>query len=213
MDLRAHPQPMQPSRLSCLVTYAVALLGLLASFLRIFHGYRSIPVLDPRRLCLVLDEDFSHGDRHSFAPDVDMAGYGNGQFDMSTSSYNNSFVKNNALYILPTLTEDLIGTHNLLDGYLYNLTDCTYNRTTPIFDPLAYRKACSALSNATAGTVINPVQSARLTTRHTASIQYGKVDVVAKLPTGSVLLPPLEPMHSRTHQRSDWVRLSFHHPS
>ena len=195
---------MPPSRLSYVVTYTVALLGLLASFLRIFHGYRSIPVLDPRHLCLVLDEDFSHGDRHhSFSPDVDMAGYGNGQFDMSTSSYNNSFVKNNALYILPTLTEDVIGTQNLLDGFVYNLTDCTYNRTTstPLFDPVAYRKACSAVSNATAGTVINPVQSARLTTRYTASIQYGKVDVVAKLPTGSVppfLLSRAQCIHSRT---------------
>jgi hypothetical protein len=180
---------MDPTRLSYLVTYSVALLGLLGSFLRIFHGYRSIPVLDARHLCPVLTEDFSHGDNHSFSREVDMSGFGNGQFDMSTSSYNNSFVKNNALYILPTLTEDIIGRQNVFDRYIYNITDCTFNQTTSpsLFDPLAYRKACSAVSNATAAIVINPVQSARLTTRYSASIRYGKVEVVAKLPTGSVV--------------------------
>lgn len=128
---------------------------------------------------------------------------------MTTSSSNNSFIKDGRLYINPTLTSDNLGTAAILDGYIYNSTDCTFNitqgtsytassindptsvNTTSIgadstFDAAAYYKACSAVSNATSGTVINPVQSARLSTRKSASIRFGRVEVKAKIPTGSV---------------------------
>ena len=51
--------------------------------------------------------------------------------------------------------------------------------------------ACGAVSNATSGSVINPVQSARLTTRLSHHITYGKVEIVAKLPRGDWLWPAL----------------------
>lgn len=130
----------------------------------------------------------------------------NGQFEMTTSSLNNSFVSNNRLYILPTLTEDSIGRDAILDGHVFNITDCTYNitqgqsytdsstsstttGTTAIgsdqsFDAKSYLAACSAVSNSTTGQIINPVQSARLSTRSSANIRYGKVEVRAKIPTG-----------------------------
>ena len=50
-----------------------------------------------------------------------------------------------------------------------------------------YTSACSAVSNATAGNVINPVQSARLTTRFSGSIKFGRVEVRAKMPAGWVV--------------------------
>lgn len=120
---------------------------------------------------------------------------------MTTDSTNNSFVRNNQLYILPTLTSDNVGLDAITDGYVYNITGCTYNVTRGFsytdshnevasaasgadFDAAAYYRACSAVSNHTAARVVNPVQSARLHTRATASIQYGKVEVRAKLPTG-----------------------------
>jgi beta-glucanase (GH16 family) len=126
---------------------------------------------------------------------------------MTTSSSNNSFVQNNQLYIVPTLTSEVIGDAAIYDGYTFNATDCTYNTThgatytsntcslgedcnndaqnsSAPFDSTAYYQACSAVSNSTAGTVINPVQSARLSTRTSASIKYGRVEVRAKLPTG-----------------------------
>lgn len=125
---------------------------------------------------------------------------------MTTASENNSFVENGHLYILPTLTSDSIPMADILDGHIYNISGCTYNITQGLsytdssstaatnvnetaigsntFDAEAYYKACSAVSNATAGTIINPVQSARLSTRKTASMKFGRVDVVAKIPTG-----------------------------
>ena len=117
---------------------------------------------------------------------------------MATSSQNNSFVKDGKLYIVPTLTADNIGMNAVLDGAIYNITDCTFNITRPdngyitqngerVFDWASYYRSCSAVSNATAGTVINPVQSARLTTQNSASIRYGRVEIKAKMPNGCVI--------------------------
>jgi len=118
-----------------------------------------------------------------------------GEFEMTTSSRNNSFISNGQLYIVPTLTSDNIGNDAVFDGTVYNITDCTFNVTRPdsgyimkagqrVFDIDSYTKSCSAVSNRTAGTVINPVQSARLTTLKSASIRYGRVEIRAKMPNG-----------------------------
>ncbi|KAG6878988.1 hypothetical protein C0992_006046 [Termitomyces sp. T32_za158] len=99
------------------------------------------------------------------------------------------------LHIVPTLTSDNIGPDAVFNGTIYNITDCTFNITQPdkgfiwrngksVFDTDGYTRACSAISNATAGTVINPVQSARISTRFSASIRYGKIEVRAKMPSG-----------------------------
>jgi len=114
---------------------------------------------------------------------------------MTTASRNNSFVQDGMLYIVPTLTSDNIGTNAIYDGAVYNITGCTFNTTRPnngyiiqdgqqVFDWDGYYKSCSAVSNATAGTVINPVQSARITTRYSSSIRYGRVEIKAKMPNG-----------------------------
>ena len=94
----------------------------------------------------------------------------NGEFEMTTASRNNSFVQNGMLYIVPTLTSDNIGTAAVFDGTVYNITGCTFNITRPnngyieqdgglVFDWDSYYRSCSAVSNATAGTVINPVHT------------------------------------------------------
>ena len=99
------------------------------------------------------------------------------------------------LYIVPTLTADNIGSDAVFDGAVYNITGCTFNETSPnngyitqngqqVFDWDGYLNACSAVSNATAGTVINPVQSARISTRYSSSIRYGRVEIKAKMPNG-----------------------------
>jgi beta-glucanase (GH16 family) len=50
---------------------------------------------------------------------------------------------------------------------------------------------CSIRSNKTAGTIINPVRSARLSTKGKKTITYGKVEVVAKMPQGDWLWPAI----------------------
>ena len=127
----------------------------------------------------------------------------NGQFEMTTASQNNSFVRDGKLFITPTLTSDNLGMEAVLDKSIFNITDCTFNQTQPdsgfilhdgerVFDTESYTKACSKVSNATSGAIINPVQSARLTTLNSASIRYGRVEVRAKMPQGCVRYPRLE---------------------
>ena len=72
----------------------------------------------------------------------------------------------------------------MYDGYVLNLTTdgtCTSSDVT----------MCAIRSNKTAGTIINPVRSARLTTKGKKTITYGKVEVIAKMPKGSWLWPAI----------------------
>jgi beta-glucanase (GH16 family) len=100
---------------------------------------------------------------------------------MATASSNNSWVENGMLYLMPTLTSDIIGQDAIFNGHMYNLTGCTNVNQT----------ACGVVSNSTAGTVINPVMSARITTQKTRSIRFGRVEVRAKNPRGDWLWPAI----------------------
>ncbi|KAJ4002310.1 GH16 beta-1,3-glucan recognition protein [Lentinula boryana] len=205
------------TRIAYSLTYGMIFVGVVISAVKCFLDYRNVPMITGN-LCMVLDEGFNSedgvfGDNGTFFREVDMSGFGNGEFEMTTASENNSFVANGHLYILPTLTSDSIPMADILDGHVYNISGCTYNITQGLsytdsssntatslnetaigsntFDAEAYYKACSAVSNATAGTIINPVQSARLSTRKTASMKFGRVDVVAKIPTGDWMWPAI----------------------
>ncbi|KAF8882971.1 GH16 beta-1,3-glucan recognition protein [Infundibulicybe gibba] len=203
------------ARIAYFLTYGVVLIGVAAGAIRCYLGWIRVPLLTSN-LCLVMNENFDSedgifGDNGKFFREVDMSGFGNGEFEMTTASDNNSFVQNGQLYITPTLTSDAIGESAILDGHVFNITGCTFNitrgltytTTSPVstnttiigsdadFDAAGYYAACSAVSNITSGQIINPVQSARLSTRRSASIKYGKVEVRAKIPTGDWLWPAI----------------------
>lgn len=76
-----------------------------------------------------------------------------------TGDDKNSYSSGGKLYIVPTLTSDEIGADAVLNGGTYRLNGCTTNNAS----------ACSARSGS--GRVINPVQSARLTTQNTHNIK------------------------------------------
>jgi beta-glucanase (GH16 family) len=83
-----------------------------------------------------------------------------------------------------TLDDTNITVPQLLDGYTVNLTLAgTCTSTVNI--------SCAVRSNSTAGTIINPVRSARLTTKGKKTIKYGRVEVVAKMPAGDWLWPAI----------------------
>jgi beta-glucanase (GH16 family) len=110
-----------------------------------------------------------------------------GTFEWTTDDPRNAFTDAEGLHIVPTLTVNTtnITYAEILNGYTLNLTtDGTC--TSP--DPFG---SCSIYSNRTAGTIINPVRSARLTTKGKKSITYGKVEVVAKMPKGDWLWPAI----------------------
>lgn len=120
---------------------------------------------------------------------LQVGGFGNGEFDWTTTDDSNVFVDQEGLHIVPTLTTETtsITSAEITNGYTLNLTkaggDGTCTGTT--------NEACSVHSNSTLGTVINPVRSARLNTNGSRSITYGRVEVVARLPAGDWLWPAI----------------------
>lgn len=158
-------------------------LGAAGSAALCYFGYTSVPLIDSSRLCLVLDEDFSSGslDEGTWNREVQLGGFGNGEFQMATADSDNLFIRNNQLYIHPTLTSDKVS--NILDGGNYTLDGCTEAETNST--------ACSVASSALLGRVINPVMSARINTKSKKYIKYGKVEVRAKTPRGDWLWPAI----------------------
>ncbi|KAJ7202651.1 concanavalin A-like lectin/glucanase domain-containing protein, partial [Mycena pura] len=219
------------ARIAYWITYLMILLGVGVGVVRCYTVWTGT-LLFEGNLCPVMIEDFSNktteqlfgtgvaGEGGTFFREVDASGFGNGEFEMTTNSDSNSFVHNGQLYLVPTLTSDVIPQANILDGAVYNLTGCTYNITHSTgyttsghgsaginttegeqsgggilpdapFDLPAYLSACSAYSNATQGKILPPVMSARVSTRRSASLKFGRVEVVAKLPTGDWLWPAI----------------------
>jgi beta-glucanase (GH16 family) len=84
------------------------------------------------------------------------------------------------LVIKPTLqNEDLITKNNVI-----NLTEAGTCTSNMWFN-------CVATTNTTNGTIVNPVKSARINTKAGASIQYGRIEVTAKMPKGDWLWPAI----------------------
>lgn len=104
----------------------------------------------------------------------------NGQFEQTTNTDENAFVNDGMLHIVPTLQDaKLMETNNVI-----NLTQQGICSSTLWSD-------CVTATNTTNGTVVNPVKSARMTTKLGASIRYGRVEVVAQLPAGDWLWPAI----------------------
>ncbi|KAG6855632.1 hypothetical protein H0H87_012827 [Tephrocybe sp. NHM501043] len=66
-------------------------------------------------------------------------------------------------------------------------TTTTNSTNTPAAAPAG--TLCRAITNAAAGTVVNPVLSGRITTRGKVGMKYGRVEVVAKVARGDWLWP------------------------
>lgn len=153
----------------------IVLLGAAAAAYICCTGYASVP---RHKYCLTFQDDFNN-DLSQWQHEIQVGGFGNGEFEWTTDSANNSFIQNGMLHIVPTFTADVIGNDALLNGYTVNLTSsntCTGVNATN----------CVAVSNSSTGAIINPVQSARLVTRNSTggTIKYGRVEVRAKMPRG-----------------------------
>ncbi|CCA73142.1 related to beta-1,3-glucan binding protein, partial [Serendipita indica DSM 11827] len=177
-------------RISYWVTWSLFLiLGLGGSGLAIFLSWRAFPKIP--NYCPVFEDDFNSLDLNSWNHEIDLGGFGNHQFDMATADEKNSYVKDGKLYITPTLTGDVIGYDQLLDGPVFNLTGCTNTINDPQNGTIPNPDACGVQPNRTEGVMIPPIRSARLTTKGKHNIAYGKVTVRAKLPRGDWLWPAI----------------------
>jgi beta-glucanase (GH16 family) len=84
-------------------------------------------------------------------------------------------------------TDSGISREQILDGYSLNLTKAGGDGTCTG----TQNDQCSIRSNSSIGTIIPPIQSARLTTKGKKSIKYGRIEVTAKLPAGDWLWPAI----------------------
>jgi hypothetical protein len=129
-------------RISRFLVYFLVLLGLSLGAMQCYLTWHEVHFhrMDNQPLCLVLDEEFndptqvfgSSGNGGTFWREVDMSGAGNGQFEMTTASEKNSYVRDGFLYLMPTLTEEEIGEDKVFGQsgpFIYNITGCTFNQT------------------------------------------------------------------------------------
>ncbi|KAK7102132.1 beta-1,3-glucan-binding protein-like [Littorina saxatilis] len=125
----------------------------------------------------VFYDDFSSGviDPKKWTHDITNIGLG---FDIWSPESRNSYVKNNTLYIKPTLTADRFG------------EDIFYNGTIDARQVWGGCHVCyGGGSCLTQGRQNRPVMSASLWT--SGHIKYGRVEVVAQLPKGDWLWPAI----------------------
>jgi len=157
------------------------LLGIAGAAALCYLGVTEVHKLDEKHLCLVLNENFDGGalDDSVWSRDIELGGFGNGEFEMTTDSNDNLFLRNSQLYIHPTLTTDDMPNLDIFNGGNFSLSGCTTKNST----------ACNVRSNKATGAVINPVRSARINTKGKKTIKYGRVEVRAKLPRGDWLWP------------------------
>ncbi|KFA64744.1 hypothetical protein S40285_01399 [Stachybotrys chlorohalonatus IBT 40285] len=157
------------------------LIGLGISGFLIWEGIQSVVT---HKYCPVMDEDFSSGrlDSNIWTKEVQVGGFGNGEFQMTTGGDENVFIEDGRLIIRATLQDaELVETNNVIN--LLSDGTCTSEA----------RVDCVAATNTTSGnsTIVPPTKSGRINTKNGATIKYGKVEVTAKLPEGDWLWPAI----------------------
>jgi hypothetical protein len=151
--------------------------GLCVVGVLIWDGVSSVAV---HKYCEVLNDDFSSWNDKVWTKEVEVGGYGFGQFEATTADDENVFIKDGVLTIKPTLQdESLINTNNIIDLRGNGCTGSSWDN-------------CVISTNTTNGTIVNPVKSGRINTKAGASIKYGRIEVVAKLPAGDWLWPAIK---------------------
>lgn len=160
----------------------IPIIGILIGFGLVgFLVYDGLSSVTNHTYCPVLNEDFSGGLNPSiWTKEVEVGGYGNGQFEMTTNTDENAFIQDGMLHIKPTLqNESLINSNNVVN--LLKTGECTSDLWSN----------CVAVTNTTNGTIVNPVKSARVSSKKGAKIKFGRVEVVAKLPEGDWMWPAI----------------------
>ncbi|KXN88663.1 Beta-1,3-glucan-binding protein [Leucoagaricus sp. SymC.cos] len=190
------------ARLSWWITFACIVFGIIGAGLLCYLGATEAKKLDPSQLCLVFSDDFSSSlDDNTWTPQVELGGFGNGEFEMTTTSSSNLHITDNQLYLTPTLTTVDIPNIDIFNGN-YTLDGCTTSNKT----------ACAVHANPSTGTIINPVRSARINTKGKKEIRYGRVEIRAKLPQGNWLWPsitllPSQPAYTPSFPASGLITL------
>ncbi|KAJ6474592.1 glycoside hydrolase family 16 protein [Mycena vitilis] len=170
------------ARASWWLTFMCMLIGVAGAALLCFFGIEGVDAFKDSDLCAVLSDDFNTFDlQNTWTREVQLGGFGNAEFQIASSFDNNSFVQDGELYIMPTLTSAWLGDDSVHSGSV-TLDPCTEAETN--------KTACTASGNGV-DQIINPVMSARISTKDHYSMTYGRIEVRAKLPRGDWLWPAI----------------------
>ncbi|KAI9149182.1 Beta-1,3-glucan-binding protein [Paramyrothecium foliicola] len=180
---------LKKTRLNNIIVGSLILLGFAGAGVAIF--FMSWPYR-PEPYCLVYEDNFETLNKDIWSHEVQLDGFGPRTFDWTTTDERNTYVDEEGLHIVPTLTNETtdITNDDLYSGYTLDLLkdgSCSSRRNT----------SCIIKSNPVQGNMIPPIRSARLTTQGKKSIRYGKVEVVAKLPKGDWIWPAIWMMPER----------------
>lgn len=104
-----------------ILPYSAVAIGLIICGLLLWDGYRTI---NKHKYCLVFEDDFSGSqlDLDKWAYDVEIGGFGNGQFEWTTADSSNTFLQGGNLNLKPTMTTNVLDEAQILNGYTVNLT-------------------------------------------------------------------------------------------
>lgn len=151
------------------------LIGLGLGALLVYDGLRSVV---NHKYCSVYQTSFTEGiDETMWIKEAEVGGFGNGQFEQTTITDENIFVRDGMMVIKPTLQDEaLINKDNII-----NLTSQGICSSTEWNN-------CVTSTNTTNGTIIQPVKSGRINLKR-APIKYGRIEVEAQLPSGDWLWP------------------------
>ncbi|KAH6669868.1 concanavalin A-like lectin/glucanase domain-containing protein [Halenospora varia] len=165
-----------------IIFWGSIVLGFALGGLMCYLAFSSVSNFD---YCLILEDHFANINPDVWGYEIQRGGFGTGSFEWTTNDPKNAYTDVDGLHIVPTVTTETtdITPAQMLDGYTLNLTTAG---TCTSADPLT---SCSIYSNKTSGDIINPVRSARLSTKGKKTLKYGRVEVVAKMPKGDWLWP------------------------
>jgi len=133
---------------------------------------------------LIFADEFNTLDFATWGHEITMSGGGNWEFQVYSNNRQNSFVRDGALHIKPTLTNDYYGDNFAETGTLSLLGGSPADECT---NPAFY--GCERTG--AGGNLINPTMSARLRTVNSFSFKYGRIEVRARLPAGDWLWPAI----------------------
>jgi hypothetical protein len=134
---------------------------------------------------LLFFDEFDEFDLKVWRHEVTLSGSGNYEFQYYVNNRSVSYVEESLLFIQPGLTQELLGIDELLieQGFTLDIqAQCTQ----------AAWFGCLRSSNGlVGGNIINPVTSARISTKDSFSFRYGRVEISARLPIGKWLWPAM----------------------
>ncbi|ETN44486.1 uncharacterized protein HMPREF1541_10156 [Cyphellophora europaea CBS 101466] len=146
--------------------------------------------------CEILNEDFSSGfNQKIWTKEAEVGGYGNGQFEETTTTDEKVFIRDGMPVMRPSLQdESLIYRDNIIS--LTEAGTCTADGQP--------WNSCVTSTNTTSGTIVNPVKSGRVNSKKGATIRYGTLPRVLFLD-----LPRLTPnMKGRSRSPGPLRRLT-----